>query len=138
MARRKKDQERVLGPYRNRGKWRIVHVGRGGERAAQVFETESRARRAVTALKKRLGLGVDRTVEEALEAYEKHLREKGNKESSIKQTMLKLGKFFPDPELEVSAIGPNKGQRYYDQLRNAKRKDGSPMCQGSCRVEEVA
>ncbi len=124
MARRKNERERVLGPYSDRGKWRIVHVGRGGERAAQVFETEGEARRAVSALIKKLGLGESRTIEEALEAYEQHLREKGNKDSSIGQTLAKMRRFFPERDLDLSVVSPTETKRYYDPLRGSMRADG--------------
>jgi len=71
-----------------------------------------------------LGLGLDYTIEDALKVYEKHLREKGNKDSSIGQTLIKLRRFFSDVEIEVAAVSPRLGQRYYDELRRSKRKDG--------------
>src|SRR5262245_22654891 len=100
MARRKCNRERVLGPYAERYGWRIVHVTAGGERATQFFATEKEARRAVAGLQRELGEAPEKTIDDALTAYEAYMRdEKGNKPLSIDQTKRKLRRFFPDLEL---------------------------------------
>lgn len=59
-----------------------------------------------------------------MDAYENYLREKGNKKSSIKQTMYKMRRFFPDMELPLSALSPKRAARYYADLKKAKKKNG--------------
>jgi integrase len=60
-----------------------------------------------------------------LEAYEQYLREKGNKESSIDQTMRKMRRFFGDLEVPLSALTRKRVERYYDELKKTKKKDGT-------------
>ncbi len=71
MARRKLQQERVLGPYPdNHGGWKLIHVDRGGAKSTKVFATEAEAERAVKALRRELGLLSGKMLDQALDDYE--------------------------------------------------------------------
>ena len=94
MGRQRKG-ERVNGPYKHHWGWRIEHHdGRGGEPVATIFATEAQAKRAKELLEQQIAAKVRVTLAEAIETYETHLREKGNKERFIKETLRRLRDFF--------------------------------------------
>ena len=68
--------ERLLGPYRDRDKWRVVEVSANGERTSTVFDEESKAVRYIEILTAELERE-DHTTETAIEAYKLHLTDKG-------------------------------------------------------------
>jgi hypothetical protein len=84
---RKQSGERILGPYPNGAKWRVIQVDAAGNRESVVFDTESKAERYVEILRTNL-IREEHTTETALTAYKTYLTEKGNKESSIDVTEL--------------------------------------------------
>src|SRR5687767_12619861 len=99
MARQRRG-ERVLGPYRHGQQWRVYVVGAGGEKDSVFFPTEEDAKKAIRYLRRELNSGGHKTVQEAQDEYEAYLRDdKGNKPQSVKDTMWRLGAFFPDREM---------------------------------------
>jgi len=56
MAQRSKG-ERVLGPYPIGRQWRVVVVGRGGERDSHFYPSEEKAREASVVTEKRPVMG---------------------------------------------------------------------------------
>lgn len=105
MGRRPRG-ERVYGPYPHRGRWRVILTrpagGRGGGSSAReetpyYFGTEAEARRFAERARAELDTPAPAalTVEDALERYERFLRDgKGNKPGSIARTMWSLRRFF--------------------------------------------
>ena len=66
--------------------------------------------------------------------YEVYLRdEKQNKERSYTATLWRLGTFFPDEELSLSALTPPKCAGYYQSLRLRETKYGKPLAVDSHR-----
>src|SRR5438876_122413 len=57
------------------------------------------------------------TVSAAIEAYEKHRREKGNKAGPLGDTTYRLRTFFTEPEALLSHLTPRKCLGYYESLR---------------------
>jgi integrase len=121
MARPKNDNPRVLGPYRKRDGYQVVHVKRGGERDHLVFKTQEAADAAVAALIENLNRQ-QKTIREALKDYEAFMRdEKGNKENSIDQTQRKLRRFFGDLDVALTELTPEKADALYVALRTSTR-----------------
>src|SRR4029078_481745 len=134
MAQRTKGR-RVLGPYRVRGpRWRIIVVEAAGSRAARDFETEAEAIQVIRSLSREIRRAGEKTIAEAKDEYEVHLRdEKQNKKRSYTATLWRLGTFFPDAELSLSALTPHNCAGYYQALRSRETKYRKPMAVDSHR-----
>ena len=127
MSRPNARTQRVLGPYRDRNGFRIVHVHRGGTRDSYCFETEEEARRTLEALQI-VAQTPDPTLAEALTAYATYMRDdKGNKPSSIEQTRHKLRRFFPDLGVTLIELTPERCAAYYQTLRTAPKRHGGVL-----------
>jgi integrase len=120
MARLKK-KARVLGPYPNRGGFRVIHVKANGERSAVCYPTEDEARRAIETLLATVDRA-EKTIREALKDYETYMRdEKGNKENSIDQTQRKLRRFFADLDVALTDLTSERAEALYLALRTSIR-----------------
>lgn len=80
----------VYGPYQHRRQWRVDVVGPSGERSTGLFESEAAALEVIRKTSERLGLMSGVNVLEAIEKYEVHLRQKGNRPKSIDATKARL------------------------------------------------
>ena len=126
---------RALGPYAVRGpRWRIIVVEESGSRTARNFETEAEAVQVVRSVNREIRKFEETTIAEAKERYEVYLRdEKQNKERSYTATLWRLGIFFPDEELCLSALTSSKCASYYTALRTRTTKYGKPLATDSHR-----
>src|SRR5262245_60424039 len=95
MAQRRRG-ERVLGPYEVRGEWRVIVVSGTGERVTETYASEADAKKVVRSLRRKLA-GDDKTIADAMRAYQTFMLEKGNKRRSIDDTIWRIEKFFPEP-----------------------------------------
>ena len=121
MARRRNEQARVLGPYANRGGFRVILVREDGTRESFFDATRVAADERIRQLTQACKVG-ERTIRDAMKEYEVYLLEdKGNKANSVDQTLRKLRRFFPDVELALAALDPATCARYYESLRRSKR-----------------
>lgn len=117
MARQRSEQLRIFGPYRHRRQFRIV-IRQGGAETSRLFETEAEARSVIRALHRAAKSDANKTLDEAIELYEEHLRhEKGNKRVSVDATVDRMRAFFPDVELVVSAITAARAAAIYTAYR---------------------
>ena len=134
MAQRTKGR-RALGPYRVRGpRWRIIVVEESGSRTARDFETEEEAVQVIRSLNREIRKAGETAIAEAKQEYEVYLRdEKQNKERSYTATLWRLGVFFPDADLSLSALTSQKCAGYYQALRFRETKYGKPLAVDSHR-----
>jgi integrase len=117
---------RVLGPYPNRDKFRIIHVKADGTRDAACYATEEEAKQAIARLNDEINRP-EKTIREALKDYETFMRDdKGNKENSIDQTGRKLRRFFDDLDVALTSLTPEKAEALYQALRTSKKKPQKP------------
>lgn len=129
MSRQREQIQRILGPYKDGpGKYKIYLVQPSGQRASESFGSESEAKRAKAQYEKQIAKANGLTLEKALEGYEKHLKDKGNKPGSIATTLFRLKAFFPDLTEKVILITPTRAEGYYDALTerpkpNLKKED---------------
>ncbi len=125
MARHHK--EAVYGPYGEPGGFRVIYVDREGRRASYFHEDEGDAKQTVTRLRERIGQ-VQLTVEDALDAYERYMRhDKGNKEVSVAQTMIRLRRFFVAPKAVLAHLDEATCASAYEGLRTQPGKNGKPV-----------
>jgi hypothetical protein len=124
MARRGKG-ERVLGPYPIGKQWRVVLVGTGGERDSRFYPTKEKAEEIIRAVRREFAKNGDKSVTEALDAYERYLLDdKGNKPGSVEDTLYRLGAFFPDGEVLLRDLSTRTCSGYYESLRTRKSRLG--------------
>lgn len=114
MGRRRKG-ERNLGPYRDGRRWHVVLVGADGERILHYFETEGRAKKFRAIAEEQLVRSAT-TITQALDAYEQHLKEKGNKPKSYRETARRMRLFFSDTDLALDMITPKVAEGCYRRL----------------------
>lgn len=123
MARRREGL-RVLGPYQHRRRWRILLVDERGQKIAESYPTESKARAVKQAIEHRIDGPEAVTVEEAIERYEDHVKAKGNGGRTIETTIGRLRSFFPDAaEVLLADVDEGDCQRRYDVLRGRSAVD---------------
>jgi integrase len=92
---------RVSKPYKNRDKWRVrVTDTESGATKSYIYETEEEAIAAKPKLLREYRRPVGVPMSEALDAYDKHLRQKGNKPRAYETTIQRLTSVFK-PALEV-------------------------------------
>lgn len=122
MARRKSDGSRVLGPYADRENFRVIRVSKDGTREWKTVPTREEAEQLVrewTSEQHKPNV----SLREALDQYELYMRDdKGNKPNSVKQTRLKLRRFFADVDVDLASLTPDSCAELYDELRKSKRK----------------
>jgi integrase len=106
-----------VGPYPARGRWRVALV-EGGARVYRYFPTREEAETFLREANRQFRRSGDKSVEEGIEAYEQYLlTEKGNKPGSVEDTLFRLRAFFPDTELPLADLSPQKCSGYYEALR---------------------
>ncbi len=127
MARRR-EGDRVLGPYQERDKWRIVIAEKGGARVSSFFATEGEARAAKRIAKRDLERITGITIKEAMEKYEMHQREdKNNKLRSVADTAYRLGLLFPDENALLLGLTSTRCEALFDDLKKRITKYGKPF-----------
>ena len=112
---RKKVGERVLGPYEQHNGWRIVEIGSKGSRKSYLYPNEESAQRHKEMLLSDLARD-DQTTATALAKYREHLKSKGNKGDSVRQTCWGIELFFPEP-IQLVSLTPKRCQALYDEFR---------------------
>ena len=133
MAQRSRG-ERVLGPYPIGRQWRVVVVGRGGERDSRFYPSEEKAREVIRSVRREFARNGDKTVTEGLEAYRRYLLDdKGNKPGSVEDTMYRLGVFFPDGGVLLRDLNGKACGGYYEALRTRTTRLGQPFSVDSHR-----
>lgn len=115
---RRRQNDRVHGPYFRRGKWRVV-LRADGKRSDFSFATESKARAWVEDARRQLAgapAGPD-SISEAIDAYRDALIAKGNKPTSWKETPRRLRRFFADMlDAPVDTLQKTRAERLYQSL----------------------
>ena len=118
MDRSSSSEIRLLGPYAFRGMWRCV-VRNGSQKSYLSPEkTPERAMAVAERLVSALSASVPMTIGAAIDRYQVHLREKGNKEASYEGTPLRLRLFFKTVlQSPLSSLSERRCQSLYDALR---------------------
>lgn len=135
---RKRGGERVLGPYEQHNGYRVVRIFADGVRESTVLPTQREAEIYIGELRGELAR-LDYTTETAIDLYREHLKAKGNKDDSIRQTCWALSEFFLDP-VSLAGLSPKKCEELYKALttrptknRKTKERTESPMSADSHR-----
>lgn len=113
---RKRQGERVLGPYEENGLFRVVQVDSAGTRESVKFESEAKALRYMELLRASLDQQ-EHTTDSAIDAYEAYLGEKGNKAGSTVTTVWSLRQFFPK-DMPLQLLSTKRCETLYSELRS--------------------
>ncbi len=120
---RPKAGARVRGPYHDeaRGRWRVDRFEEGsGSPRCRYFESEHDAAEYISDLSADIAARV-RTTEEAIPEYERHLKEKGDRDNSIATTLWALGEFFVEPAILPDLTAAQCEKLYRDLHTRPKR-----------------
>ena len=108
----------VYAPRRHGRRWRIeIRDGVTGERMRPSFVSEEEAWQAYRKAQEKVASVQGRTVDESLELYAMHLHEKGNRQSSITTTMIRLHQFFRDGLKPLNRLTRRDIEGFYQQRR---------------------
>lgn len=128
---RQRRGERLLGPYEQHNGWRVIEIDASGNRKSTLFDDEGKAQRYIEILTAELARE-DHTTATALEAYREHLKAKGNKPDSIRQTGWAIEQFFPEP-IALSMLSAKRCAKLYDDMRARPTRTGKPLSVDSHR-----
>jgi integrase len=122
-------------PYPHGRRWRVRVVDADGKRRyPRSFATRELAEAYIKILKaelERAQASGDRTLDQAIDAYEQELKARGNRESSWKETPRRLRRFFPDFDTSLALLTKASCEERYTTLRETniqkgKNPDGTP------------
>ncbi len=113
---RRQLSSRVLGPYLEDQKWRIVFVC-NGQRMTRMFSSKKEAEQRKRELEEEISLVSDLTIQDAFDQYKDYLLEvRQNTKRAVETTMYRLKRFFPSPEMSLRSITPQQGLICYQRL----------------------
>lgn len=107
--------ERVLGPYPDRRSWRLLLVAADGTRRMELLATRERAEARRRELEAALVV-VAATLDEAIDAYERHLTAKGNRPRSVLETARRLRRFWGDLDVALEDLSPSRARARYEAM----------------------
>jgi integrase len=121
---------RAYGPYREdlrkTTRYRVVVREKQKKDRVLFFRDESAARAEVRQVNRAAAIDASPTVAEAMQAYQQHQTEAGNRPTSIRRTMLRLNEFFGEViDSPVIQIGATDCERLYTNLRLRRTKRGT-------------
>jgi hypothetical protein len=127
-----KRAERVLGPWEQRGGWRVMVVHADGTRTTRLLATEDMARRYIDGMTAALATEAHTTTT-ALVEYADHLKAKGYKPTSLHVTLWCIAQMLPE-DLPLRTLDAKRSAALYDQLRTRPSpRTGAPLAVDSHR-----
>ena len=111
---RRRSSARVLGPYEERGRWRLIIVEDGGRRAV-FLPTLEEALRFKAGTQREIAPPPSRRIADVLTQWRTHkLREAQCKPGSIEHQYRRLQAFLaPAAELDIAALTPKRAAALY-------------------------
>lgn len=109
---------RFFGPYNDRpGRWVTYGVRRSdGGRSSFFFREEAAAQKTTRIWRTQIEGTPIRSVERAVDDYEKHLRQKGDRESSIREAVRRLQAFFPSLDMLLMHVDEGKARGWNQRI----------------------
>ncbi len=120
---------RVLGPYKNGEKWRLVVLD-GGSRKAMVADTHEAALALRKDLQGALKRHIARSFEECLEEYLRNLVDRGVSPDTADKVRRMLRPFLPLAEPLTALDAERAQQMYFDETKRTK-SNGEPIANDS-------
>lgn len=112
----------AFGPYLHRNRFRVLLRARDGEESYHSFATKTAAEefRVAAAEEVAAEKAGERTVADAITAYAQHLRDKGNKKTSLDETPRRLRWFFAPYLIDpVDTLHRRQCAKRYDEITRA-------------------
>jgi integrase len=132
MPRRRDERNRVLGPTwcPSIGYWRVVVVTPAApdpkdRRTPSFYREKDEADEVAEQLRLKLLQLEAITLQHAVTQYEQHLVDKNT--IGYVETIRRLRAFFPDLQLLVGRVTPERAREYYEVFRRRLRPDGKPI-----------
>lgn len=132
---RRREPPRVVGPYPERGKWRIVLV-EDGKRKSVFLDPEAEALRARAELERNVARPVSKRRGDVLDLWEQEgLRLGTSKPESVLHKVGRVRSFLrPVLDEEIAAITPRKAAALYERTTSTPTaKKGQPLAAASHR-----
>ncbi|MFO0575823.1 MAG: hypothetical protein U1A78_17640 [Polyangia bacterium] len=132
---RRREPPRIVGPYQERGRWRIVLV-EDGKRKSVFLDTEAEALRAKAELSRTTLRPASRRLGDVIDLWEQEeLRQgSGKPESTLHKTGRLRRLVAPVLDEDIDALTPRKAARLYERLATEpSRKTGQPLSAASHR-----
>lgn len=126
-----KSEPKIMGPYRDRAKWRIV-VFDGVSRRSVVADTEAEARRLMTELDREIIARSDRTVGELLPEYEAFLTTERGVQTAPDRCR-QLARFL-GTEQTLGSLTPKRAADLYAAECSRLTKRGTPSAAAGHRT----
>ncbi|MFO0623956.1 MAG: tyrosine-type recombinase/integrase [Polyangia bacterium] len=120
---------RVLGPYKNGEKWRLVVLD-GESRKAMVADTHETALALRKDLQGALKRHIARSFEECLEEYLRNLVDRGVSQDTADKVRRMLRPFLPLAEPLTALDAERAAQMYFDETKRTK-SNGEPIANDS-------
>jgi integrase len=124
-----------VGPYPERGKWRIVLV-ENGKRKSVLLDTEAEALRAKAELERKAVQPASRRLGDVIDLWEQEqLRRGASKAESVREKVARVRGFMrPALDEDIAALTPRKAAALYERATIAPTaKTGQPLAVASHR-----
>lgn len=134
---RRRSVARTLGPYQERGRWRLIIVEDGGRRSV-FFPTLEEARKYKTSTEREVSRPPSRTIADMLvEWHTQKLRAGQCKPPTIKHQFGRLESFFaPVAHEDIAALTPRRAAALYQEARErVSPKTGALLSTASQRFD---
>lgn len=134
---RRRNPARVLGPYKERGKWRLIIVEDGGRRAV-FFPTHEEALKFKAGTEREISPAPSRRIADVLaEWHAERLRAGQCKPKTVDTQFARLQVFFATvSEEDIAAVPPRRAAALYDEAtKRVSPKTGIVMAVASQRLD---
>jgi len=134
---RRRNPARVLGPYQERGRWRLIVVEDGGRRSV-FFPTQGEALKFKAGTEREIELPPSRRITDLLAEWRAQRHREGQcKAKSIDNQIGRLQGFFASVfEEDIAALTPRRAAALYQEAREKiSPRTGRPLAAASHRLD---
>ena len=134
---RRRNPARVLGPYQERGRWRLIVVEEGGRRSV-FFPTQGEALKFKAGAEREIALPPSRRIEDVLAEWRDQRHREGQcKAKSIDSQCDRLRGFFAAvADEDIAALTPRRAAALYQECREQiSARTGQPLAAATHRLD---
>lgn len=134
---RRRNPARVLGPYQERGRWRLIVVEEGGRRSV-FFPTQGEALKFKAGTEREIALPPSRRIADVLVEWQAQRHREGQcKAKSIDNQFGRLQGFFASvSEEDIAALTPRRAAAMYQEaIERISPRTGSPLAAATHRLD---
>ena len=134
---RRRNSARVLGPYLERGKWRLIIVEDVGRRSV-FFPTREEALKFKASAKREIAIPPSRRIADVIEQWRTHAQRSAKcKPKTIDHQYRRLNFFLsPVADFDIAALTPNRAAALYEEAtQRPSPRTGSVLAAASQRYD---